>query len=308
MRKVSIGIVCYNEEKNIGALLEDLTCQRTDDQLEIRDIIAVASGCTDATVEIIGDFASRDARVMMIAEEERRGKPSAINRILEEMGGDYLVLFSGDLRVPDRRFIGRIMHQFHDGVGGVGVRPVPDNNGRKKSGYMGSTLWRLHDKTLEAQARHDLRRHFGEAFAILKNAVPPIPPNIINDDAYMVLAIQQQGYQVRYSRDLVVFNTAPRGVKEFVQQRARIVRGHRQLREVMGASPDVLDALIFKRPWIALSVLANEVKEQVKMRHFKPLWFLQFLASEMAAHLIAVLHPEEITNLWPRVSPDAPLA
>ena len=301
MKSVSIGVVCYNEEKNIGALLGDLTSQRTDGEARIRDIIAVASGCTDGTVEIIGDFASRDSRVTMIVEEDRRGKPSAINRILEKMTGDYLVLFSGDLRVPDRRFIDRIMHHFHDGVGGVGVRPVPVKDGTT-SGYMASTLWSLHDRTLEAQSRHDLKRHFGEGFAVLKKSVPPIPSNIINDDAFMVLAIQERGYEVTYARDLVVHNTVPRAVDRLVQQRARIVRGHKQLKEVMGVSPDILDVLIFKKPWIALKILAAEVLEQVKARRFKPLWFIQFLAAEAVAHLMAALHPSHITNLWPRVS------
>ena len=44
----SIGIMAYNEEANIGHLLEAVVSQRTATVLP-REIVVVASGCTDQT-------------------------------------------------------------------------------------------------------------------------------------------------------------------------------------------------------------------------------------------------------------------
>ena len=47
--RCSVGVTAYNEEANIGRLLEALLTQHTRD-VEIVEIIVVASACTDNTV------------------------------------------------------------------------------------------------------------------------------------------------------------------------------------------------------------------------------------------------------------------
>jgi glycosyltransferase involved in cell wall biosynthesis len=51
--KLSVVVCAYNEEKSIGPLLENLMCQRTPPEVNDREIIVVASGCTDATVQVV---------------------------------------------------------------------------------------------------------------------------------------------------------------------------------------------------------------------------------------------------------------
>ena len=48
MPDCSIGIMAYNEEANIGNLLDALIGQRTD-KCAIKEIYVVASGCLDRT-------------------------------------------------------------------------------------------------------------------------------------------------------------------------------------------------------------------------------------------------------------------
>jgi glycosyltransferase involved in cell wall biosynthesis len=69
---VSVGICAYNEEENIGALLENLLTQQS--LPHNSEIIVVCSGCTDETPSIVEKFARKDKRVKLILEEERRGK------------------------------------------------------------------------------------------------------------------------------------------------------------------------------------------------------------------------------------------
>ena len=76
--RCSVGITAYNEEDNIGPLLDAMLDQHLHD-VAITEIIVVASGCTDNTVPIVRSYQARDPRLQLIEQPERRGKTSAIN-------------------------------------------------------------------------------------------------------------------------------------------------------------------------------------------------------------------------------------
>jgi len=58
--KVSIGIMAYNEEANIGRLLARLLEQRTQ-KVKIEKILVVASGCTDRTEDIVRHWSQKNS-------------------------------------------------------------------------------------------------------------------------------------------------------------------------------------------------------------------------------------------------------
>ena len=55
MLNLSIGIMAYNEEANIGRLLRSVLGERFTHSY-LKEIFVVASGCTDRTEEIVRDF------------------------------------------------------------------------------------------------------------------------------------------------------------------------------------------------------------------------------------------------------------
>ena len=59
--RCSVGITAHNEEKNIGKLLTALLAQELE-QVDISEIIVVASGCTDRTCDVVRDFEKQDVR------------------------------------------------------------------------------------------------------------------------------------------------------------------------------------------------------------------------------------------------------
>ena len=71
----SIGIMAYNEEANIGNLLQAISSQRTE-MVEITEIVVVASGCTDRTEEIVRNYAAIDKKVRLLVQDKREGKAS----------------------------------------------------------------------------------------------------------------------------------------------------------------------------------------------------------------------------------------
>ena len=69
----SVGIIVYNEARNIGRLLERVTSESYKD-VEISEIIVVSSACTDGTDEIVTYYEKLDKRVKLISEKKRNGK------------------------------------------------------------------------------------------------------------------------------------------------------------------------------------------------------------------------------------------
>ena len=295
--KISVGVTCYNNGDNIDHLLTDIEEQVFTNREGITEIIVVASGCTDETVTTVRQFQAVDPRIRLIVEGERCGKPSAINKITRAMSGDVLVLLSGDVRLFDTGFVEGLVKHCTDGTSIVGCRPVPVNGINAKGGYIGHLIWDLHDKTLMAQIAYGMYRQAGEAFAIRRNGLEVIPPNVINDDAYLVLKAQMTGRKFAYAREITVQNRTPERIQDLLLQRRRIICGHRQLKGIMGESPNVLYSLVLRRPLVAANVVVQEIREQISRGTFRVLWILELVALELAAHLLARIW--DPSNLWP---------
>ena len=73
--RCSVGVTAYNEEANIGQLLAALIDQHLH-EVEIVEIIVVASACTDRTVEIVKETMVQDARVKLIEQAGEQMKQS----------------------------------------------------------------------------------------------------------------------------------------------------------------------------------------------------------------------------------------
>lgn len=295
--KVTVGVTCYNNGDNIGHLIADLQRQVFKTGGVATEVIVVASGCTDNTVSEVRERSVHDKTIRLIIEQHRNGKPSAINKILQAMTGDILVLVSGDIRLPDEHFIENILSHISRGADVVGCRPLPVNCTDTTEGYIGRLIWNLHDRTLIAQVANGLTKQAGEAFAIRRQAAEEIPPNVINDDAYLVLKAQLAGGEFAYAREITVRNRTPDRIRDILLQRARIIRGHKQLRDAIGTSPSALDILIFRRPLIFADIVIQEVKEQIMERRLRIVCFIQLIILELAAHLLSRIWNS--SHLWP---------
>jgi hypothetical protein len=137
----------------------------------------------------------------------------------------------------------------------------------------------------------------GEAFGISRKAAEHIPLDVINDDAYLVLRAQLKGHKFVYARETTVLNRTPESLREVLLQRARIIRGHRQLKKMIGVSPNVLDTLVFKRPLIVATVILQETTNQLKAGELRVRWFLELLLLELTAHLLARIW--NFAPVWP---------
>jgi biofilm PGA synthesis N-glycosyltransferase PgaC len=224
--RCSFGITAYNEEANIGRLLQAVIDQRLY-EVEIAEIIVVVSGCTDRTAEIVRAFTEKDPRVQLHIQERREGKSSAINVFLEHAKEKICVLESGDT-LPREDTIENMVRMFRNpAVGMTGAHKVAVNTPDHVVGVLSHLRLKLeHQLCLEIP-------RLGELIAFRK-VFDQIPPDVAMDEAFVEAFIIRRGMQVRYAPDAVVYNMGPETVSDFVKQRRRNYAGHLYLKDKYG--------------------------------------------------------------------------
>ncbi len=224
----SLGIMAHNEEANIGRLLEAVFSQRMKN-VTVTEIVVVASGCTDNTEAIVCDWAKRDPRIRLLAQEKRTGKASAINEYLPQAREKILVLCSADL-LPEADAIEQLVAPLVDPeVGMTSSRPVPVNDPGRFMGFAAHMLWDLHHRI------NLISFKAGEMCAFRK-IFERIPYHTAVDEASIEPVVRGQGYRVQYVPTAVVYNKGPETVADFLSQRRRIYAGHLAVRDTLGYS------------------------------------------------------------------------
>jgi cellulose synthase/poly-beta-1,6-N-acetylglucosamine synthase-like glycosyltransferase len=224
--KCSVGITAYNEEANIGRLLQAMIDQRLY-EVEITEIIVIASGCTDRTEDIVREYMEVDPRIQLYVQEQREGKTSAINVFLKHAKEKICVLESGDT-LPREDTVEKMVIMFRDpAVGMTGAQKVAVNTPDHVVGVLSH---------LRLQMEHQLCLEIprlGELIAFRK-VFDQMPPEVAMDEAFVEAFIIRRGMQVRYAPDAVVYNMGPETVGDFVKQRRRNYAGHLYLKDKYG--------------------------------------------------------------------------
>jgi poly-beta-1,6-N-acetyl-D-glucosamine synthase len=229
----SMGVMAHNEEANIGRLLEVAVAHHSA-KVCIREIVVVASGCTDNTEAIVQEWAARDDRVRLISQPRREGKAAAVNEFLASAREKVIVLCSADL-LPAENTLEQLVAPFEDPeVGMTTCRPVPINDPSTLMGFAAHMLWGLHHRI---NSNGSFKA--GELIAFRK-IFERIPYRTAVDEASVEPVIRGQGYRVHYVGNAVVFNKGPETVEDFLRQRRRIYAGHLSIRDTLGYSVSTL--------------------------------------------------------------------
>ena len=254
--RCSVGVTAYNEEANIAALLDALLAQHLHD-VEISEIIIVASGCTDNTVPIVEAYVAAYPQVKLHVQPRREGKTAAINLFLTNAIEDICVLESGDT-LPHEDAVEHLVRMFEDAnVGMTGAHKIPVNTPDHLAGLF--THLRLR---LEHQLCLEIPR-LGEMIAFRK-VFERIPADVAMDEAFVEALVVQRGMQVRYAPDAIVYNTGPTSLSDFVLQRRRNHAGHLYLKSKYGYAVSSIQntrvaRVAFKEMWGAVRLISTLV-------------------------------------------------
>lgn len=237
---VAICLTAYNEEKNIGNLLQSLLNQKTS-IIDIKHIVVVSFASTDNTDAIVNEYAALDPRIKLIQEPERRGKASAINTFLKQYKEPIVVVQSTDTVCEPHciEYLCRPMVA-DSRIGMTGGAPVPTNDPHTFLGYVVHTWWWFH---------RNIPR-FGEIIAF-RNILPEISAQTAVDEAWIQAKFVQMNYKVVHIDDAVVYNKGSDTVADIIKQRRRIYNGHSRLQKEEGVkishmTKSMLYLLLFK--------------------------------------------------------------
>ena len=224
--RCSVGVTAYNEEANIGRLLDALLNQHLY-EVAITQIIVICSGCTDCTVPVVQSYTAQDPRIEVVVQPRREGKTAAVNVFLQRAREEICVLESGDT-LPDEHAVEGLVRMFADpNVGMTGAHKIPVNTPNHLVGLF--THLRLR---LEHQLCLEIPR-LGEMIAFRK-VLDYIPPDVAMDEAFVEALVVKRGLHVRYAPDAIVYNTGPNTIRDFVTQRRRNHAGHLYLKSKYG--------------------------------------------------------------------------
>lgn len=267
---VSIGIPAYNEEANIGYLLENLLSQEFSPPFKLDSIVIVASGCTDKTPKIIEGFRKNYSIIEFINQSERRGKASALNLILQRVRSDLIILMGADV-LPRKGSPNWLLQPFIiAAVGAVSGHPIPINNPKGFADSAACLIWDLHDLFSSGS---DVKLT-GEFFAVRNRLIKRISSTINCDDALMEFLIRKANYTIKYAPNAIVDIKGPSSFRDLLAQRRRIHVGHLQIKAITGKA--VKTASIRENFKVLLKIIR---------KYYKNKWFLPTIFSEILARV-----------------------
>jgi len=220
---LTIGIPTYNEEVTILKTINSVLKQISNGD----EIIVVASGCTDNTIPEIKKIIKKDKRVRLIIEEERRGKSSALNKIIKNSKSDIIVQTDGDVIVEEGSINHLIKHFKHPKIGAVSGNPIPIIPLNNLFYDWTIMSYRKIGKIREKETKKGTFWHLsGYLLAFRKKALPQVPFAKGAVDAWMGKIIKENGFKMVYEPKAKVFVKAPLNISDFIAQKSRVRAGY----------------------------------------------------------------------------------
>ena len=272
----TIGICAYNEEKNIGSLLDNLLSKQN--LPKDAQIVVVCSGCTDNTPEVVKSFGEKDKRVKLVVENIRRGKASALNMLFKyaQDADDVLFLLNADT-LPESGSLEKLIPPLKDpNVGATMGRPIPINQRYGLSNSIVHIIWNLHHEI----SLYKKIKFSAELCALRGSIIEKIPAELVTDEPFMQMLIQRQGHKIVYVPNAVVYIRGPDNLTDLFEQRSRIFIGHLQINKNTGFTVSTLS-----KKNILLSIGSENLVETLRKLHL----FILGAIIEMFAHFSARL-------------------
>lgn len=122
MKKISVVVSCYNEEKTLPLFYKEIIKTAKEFKNEEFEFIFVNDGSKDKTLEIIKELRKKDNRVRYISFSRNFGKEAAMMAGLEASKGDYVTFMDSDLQDPPSLLKEMYKYIIEEGFDGVGTK------------------------------------------------------------------------------------------------------------------------------------------------------------------------------------------
>lgn len=287
MLEIAIGICAYNEEQTIAKSIRSIFDQ-TLNEVTIKEVIVVASGCTDNTAAIVQDLMKDYPVLQLIVQEKREGKNSAINAYLDAKTTDIVVMLNADNIFATNDSLEQLVLPFTDEhVGITGGRPMPVNSPKDKVGYAVNMMWLMHHNLALIHPK------IGEIIAF-RDIGTRLRTDQQSDEDTLRMRLEEAGYVCLYTPKCIIYNRGPETEEDFKKQRIRVNVGEVSMKNLYNYNiPTWNRKLLWKSFWKSALTLG-----------FHPLKILYTVHLEKYCRKTAIKHVKENKDsmaCWERV-------
>jgi poly-beta-1,6-N-acetyl-D-glucosamine synthase len=223
--ELTMIVAAYNEKDFIEEKIANtLSLDYPPEKLKY---IFITDGSADGTNDIVAKY----PQVNLLHQPQRKGKSAALNRAMQ-LVTTPVVVFSDANTLLNTGALKELVKQYaNPATGGVSgektiEKPVTGNKAGPGEGF----YWKYESLLKNLEARfYSLVGSAGELFSIRSALFKPIPENIILDDFYTALKINEQGYKIVYEPKAVATETPSASLYDEQKRKIRIASGACQL-------------------------------------------------------------------------------
>jgi biofilm PGA synthesis N-glycosyltransferase PgaC len=261
VEEFTVGICVSGEAADtLNRLMQVVQSEEIPSDVRLARIIIVASAPSQTTKALVERLASDDARVELIEEPQRRGKIDAVNKIIHNRLGSYLLFVNADA-VPEPGAIAKLIGKVRSDpkAGAVSGCPTFRHSGDLNSRLL-EFMWATHNDSSLALNHLGMSNHSSDELMVVRSeAVVDLPFDVVNDGAYISGHAFADGYRILFSEDAKVAIDVPRSTIQLIEQRRRILFGHAQVWKLLGRPPLTIESLMISNPVLSVSLVVRVV-------------------------------------------------
>jgi len=218
---VSVCIPVFNGAQYLEAKVRSL--RELDYPTDRIEVLLYSDGSTDETREIAERLAAADPRIRVMGTTQRRGKPSALNEMVQVARGEVLLLT--DIRQPlTPGALRALTEYFADPTVGCASGNLVLLGQSGPGAY-----WRYENWIRMQEGRfRSMLGVTGPIYAVRTADVAPLPSDVILDDMWVPMRLRLEGKRIVFSERAVAFDEAFQDEREF-GRKVRTLAGNFQL-------------------------------------------------------------------------------